>query len=89
VLGVAFSPNGKLVADADIDGSVRLWNPATRQPAGAPLQASQQGMTRVASSSNGKPRIPLMIIWAHRPGPGPGRGMGSWVRYLAPVALSH
>jgi hypothetical protein len=34
-----------------------------------------------------RPRIPLMIIWAHRPGPGPGRG--GWARYLAPVALSH
>jgi WD40 repeat protein len=41
VLEVAFSPNGKLVADADTDGSVRLWNPATHPPADAPLQASQ------------------------------------------------
>jgi WD40 repeat protein len=39
VLGVAFNPNGKLVADAGTDGSVRLWNPATRRPAGAPLPA--------------------------------------------------
>ena len=40
VIGVAFSPDGKLLATADGDGTVRLWNPATRQPVGAPLPAA-------------------------------------------------
>src|SRR5207247_5205974 len=37
VSDVAFSPNGKLLATAG-SGTVRLWDPVTRQPAGAPLQ---------------------------------------------------
>jgi WD40 repeat protein len=39
VNGVAFSPNSTLVASADADGTVRLWNTATGQEAGAPITA--------------------------------------------------
>ena len=38
VSGAAFSPDG-ILASADADGTVRLWNPATGQAVGAPLQA--------------------------------------------------
>ena len=53
---VAFSPNGKLLASIDDNGTVRLWNPVTRQPVGAPLPTggAQGGVSVVAFSPNGK-----------------------------------
>jgi WD40 repeat protein len=57
VSGVAFSPDGTLLAAAYGDGYVRLWNPATRQPVGVPLPAyagSVAAVHGVAFSPDGK-----------------------------------
>ena len=53
---VAFSPGGKLLASADAAGTVRLWNPATGQPVGAPLQVTNtyNSVYGVAFSPDGK-----------------------------------
>jgi WD40 repeat protein len=56
VNGVAFSPDGKLLASGDENGNIRLWDPATGQPVGVPLHAaaSINGVLGVAFSPNGK-----------------------------------
>ena len=56
VNAVAFSPDGKLLAAAQANGYVRLWNPVTGRPVGAPLLASaspQSYVKGVAFSPDG------------------------------------
>lgn len=57
-LYIAYSPKGDLLASADADGNVRLWNPGTREPIGKPLPAdpgtsSSNGVNAVAFSPDG------------------------------------
>jgi WD40 repeat protein len=55
--GVAFSPGGKLLASADADGTVRLWDPATGQGVRtirADTTGTNTGVNGVAFSPDGK-----------------------------------
>jgi transcriptional regulator with XRE-family HTH domain len=97
VFAVAFSPSGTLLASADGDGTVRLWDPAADCPVGVPLQASaRNGVAGVAfsrdgrmlASAGGDGTVRLWNTATRRPAGGPRHATSSF-RYGVPeVAFS-
>ena len=89
VYGVAFSPDGRLLASADADGTVRLWNPVTGHAVGKPLPADtgpNGGVNDVAFSPDGR-----LLASADADGtvrlwnPATGQSVGAPLRVGSPV----
>ena len=54
VSSVAFSPDGKTLASASEDETIRFWDVASRQPRGTPLRGHTDAVTSAAFSPDGK-----------------------------------
>ena len=96
VESVAFSRSGRVLATADGDGTVRLWDPVTGQAIGAPLQAATHASVYgVAFSPDGKwlatgDSVGVVRVWnalTRQPAGPPMRAAGAQAKVYA-VAFS-
>ena len=72
VEAVAFSPDGRLLATAAQDGTVRLWDPDTQQPVGTPLAGPVPGLRVLAFSPQGQEMVTgstdgTIVFWSADP----------------------
>jgi WD40 repeat protein len=90
VWGVAFSPDGKMLASSSEDQTIILWDVTTRQPIGQPLTGHNDFVWSISFSPDGKTLASVsdktIIIWdvtTHQPIGQPLTGHNSLVWSVA------
>ncbi len=65
---VSFGPSGSILAAADGDGAVALWDVATRRPSGGPYHVHTAGVNGLAFASDGRTVITggdrRVVLWS-------------------------
>ncbi|MFI6740534.1 AAA family ATPase [Nonomuraea sp. NPDC050451] len=93
VSGVAFSPDGTMLASADSDGTVVLWDVRSRRQLGGPLSGNDASMPRVAFSPDGSTLAGAgpdgtVLLWDVRSGRRIGSPLRTPLMFVYAVAFS-
>ncbi|KAH7925355.1 WD40 repeat-like protein [Leucogyrophana mollusca] len=61
VQSIAYTPDGRIIVSGSHDGTIRIWQAATGEPLGSPLEAQGLGIWSVAVSPDGKKIVAVYL----------------------------